>query len=178
MTRIAVQQLDEPAGHEPVLTISNGSPVAIDNLLGRFDITVVRLPPAATIPGTFWGAPEAGVVGKNVYVRGDTPLHSLLHEASHIICMTPGRRARLCRDAGGDGKEEEAVCYLQVLLAGSLPDVGIARMQRDMDAWGYSFRLGTTHRWFTEDAEDARQWLRRRQLIDSLDRPTFTLRSG
>jgi hypothetical protein len=47
-----------------------------------------------------------------------------------------------------------------------------------MDAWGYSFRLGTTQRWFAEDAEDARQWLRSRQLIDSLDRPTFTLRSG
>jgi hypothetical protein len=92
--------------------------------------------------------------------------------------MAPERRARLDRDAGGDDQEEEAVCYLQVLLAGCLRDVGIARMQRDMDAWGYSFRLGTTQRWFAEDAEDARQWLCSRQLIDSLDRPTFTLRSG
>jgi hypothetical protein len=178
MTRVAGQQFDELAGHGPVLTISSGFSGAMGNLIGRFGITVVRVPPAAPIPGTYWGAPEAGVVGKTVYVRGDTPLHSVLHEVAHIICMAPERRARLDRDAGGDDQEEEAVCYLQVLLAGCLQNVGIPRMQRDMDAWGYSFRLGTTRRWFAEDAEDARRWLRSRQLIDSLDRPTFTLRSG
>jgi hypothetical protein len=32
-------------------------------------------------------------------------------------------------------------------------------MLRDMDAWGYSFRLGTAAEWFELDAEDARNWL-------------------
>jgi len=36
----------------------------------------------------------------------------------------------------------------------------------DMDAWGYSFRLGSAARWFAEDAADALEWLQRRQLID------------
>ncbi len=29
-------------------------------------------------------------------------------------------------------------------------------MCRDMDEWGYSFRLGSAANWFAEDAEDAR----------------------
>jgi hypothetical protein len=29
----------------------------------------------------------------------------------------------------------------------------------DMDAWGYSFRLGSTRAWFEADAEDAREFL-------------------
>ena len=47
-------------------------------------------------------------------------MHSVLHESSHYICMSPERRAALDRDAGGDDLEEAAVCYLQVLLAGEL----------------------------------------------------------
>jgi hypothetical protein len=35
----------------------------------------------------------------------------------------------------------------------------------DMDAWGYSFRLGSAARWFQEDADDARQWLAARGLL-------------
>jgi hypothetical protein len=35
---------------------------------------------------------------------------------------------------------------------------------QDMDAWGYSFRLGSTAAWFEADAEDARDWLRERGL--------------
>ena len=66
----------------------------------------------------------------------------LLHEACHYICMAPERRAGFDRDAGGDDLEESAVCYLQVLLADELPGVGRERLCADMDAWGYSFRLG------------------------------------
>ena len=51
-------------------------------------------------------------------------MHSVLHEASHYICMSPARRAQLDRDAGGDELEEAAVCYLQILLADELPAVG------------------------------------------------------
>ena len=54
------------------------------------------------------------------------------------------------------------MCYLQVLLAGELADVGRERLMGDMDAWGYSFRLGSTRAWFEGDAADARHWLLRR----------------
>jgi hypothetical protein len=36
----------------------------------------------------------------------------------------------------------------------------------DMDEWGYTFRLGSSARWFREDAEDARRWLQSRGLLD------------
>jgi hypothetical protein len=90
--------------------------------------------------------------------------------------MTPERRAGLDRDAGGDDAEESAVCYLQIALADSLPGVGRERMCRDMDEWGYSFRLGSTAAWFARDAEDARQWLLDRGLIDASGSPTNACR--
>jgi len=102
---------------------------------------------------------------------------SVLHEASHYICMTPERRAGLDRDAGGDDLEEAAVCFLQVLLAGRLPGVGRERLFADMDAWGYSFRLGNTRDWFGRDAEDARAWLRRHGIIDATDELTRRART-
>jgi hypothetical protein len=37
-----------------------------------------------------------------------------------------------------------------------------------MDAWGYSFRLGSTHAWFEHDAADARAWLAARALLPEL----------
>lgn len=159
-----------------VLTVSEVNATTLDTLIGRFGIEVVRLPPGSRIRGSFWGEPEAGVAGQTVYVRNDTPLHSLLHETCHIVCMCPVRRADLNRDAGGDETEESAVCYLQILLAGFLADVGTARILRDMDAWGYSFRLGSARRWFAEDAIDARQWLQSHGLIDQHEQPTFALR--
>jgi hypothetical protein len=51
------------------------------------------------------------------------------------------------------------VCYLQILLADEFADVGRAQMCRDMDAWGYTFRLGSAQAWFEGDADDARRWL-------------------
>jgi hypothetical protein len=83
----------------------------------------------------------------------------VLHEASHFICMSDARRAQLDRDAGGDYDEENAVCYLQILLAEEFAQVGRAQMCRDMDDWGYTFRLGSAQAWFDADAEDARRWL-------------------
>jgi hypothetical protein len=47
----------------------------------------------------------------------------------------------------------------------------------DMDAWGYSFRLGSTRPWFERDAEDARKWLIDHQLLDTEDAPSFRLRA-
>lgn len=131
-----------------------------------------------SITGSYWGDSEAGIVGKHVYVREDTPVHSLLHEACHTICMDETRRSGLNRDAGGDDLEEAAVCFLQVLLADEIDGVGRDRLMQDMDTWGYSFRLGSTAAWVARDAEDARAWLQRHSLIDSQGSPTFAMRGS
>ena len=144
-------------------------------LLSHYGLALNVLDDGCPITGSYWGEPEAGVIGRELYVRRDTPIHSLLHEACHVICMTARRRARLVRDAGGDDLEESAVCYLQIVLADHLAGVGAERLMTDMDAWGYSFRLGSTARWFAEDADDARRWLEARELL-SASRPTWKLR--
>ena len=80
------------------------------------------------------------------------------------------------KSTGGDDLEEAAVCYLQILLADYLTGVGRARLMRDMDAWGYSFRLGSSARWFEEDAADAKAWLRSEGLIRPDGVPCWVLR--
>ena len=154
---------------------------AIDRLgleltLDRYGLELILVAPEQVIPGSYWGAREAGLIGTKIYARLDTPLHSVLHETAHFICMTPERRAGLDTDAGGDDAEEGAVCYLQILLAKELPNVGQERLCRDMDDWGYSFRLGSAAKWFAEDALDARAWLRGHGLIDEEDRATYACR--
>jgi hypothetical protein len=144
-------------------------------LLGKFGLELVLVAPGTAIPGSFWGEREAGLIGSKIYARLDTPLHSVLHEGAHFICMSPARRAGLHTDAGGDDAEESAVCFLQILLAKALQfDVG--RICGDMDAWGYSFRLGSAARWFAEDAEDARAWLVEEGLIDARGTVAYTPR--
>jgi len=138
---------------------------ALRALLGPPGLRLHSVPPDSDIPGSYWGSPEAGLIGDTLFWRTDTPLHSALHEAAHWVCMTPQRRATLERDAGGDEAEESAVCYLQILWADVLPGTSAARVMSDMDAWGYSFRLGSAARWFHEDAGDARQWLAARGLL-------------
>jgi hypothetical protein len=138
---------------------------ALRALLGPPGLRLHNVPPDSDIPGSYWGSPEAGLIGDTLFWRTDTPLHSALHEAAHWVCMTPQRRATLERDAGGDEAEESAVCYLQILWADVLPGTSAGRVMSDMDAWGYSFRLGSAARWFHEDAGDARQWLAARGLL-------------
>lgn len=144
-------------------------------LLDRYELELVLYDESAAIPGSYWGAPEAGLIGARVYARRDTPLHSALHEAAHAVCMDEARRARLHTDARGDFAEENAVCYLQIVLAREL-GLSAEEICADMDAWGYTFRLGSAHAWFTEDADDARVWLLDRGLITQDDRPTWRLR--
>jgi hypothetical protein len=152
-----------------VLTVRDTSVDSIRALLGRFGLELELVDEGAAIPGSYWGETEAGLVGETVYARLDTPLHSVLHETCHSICMDSTRRQSLDRDAGGDYDEENAVCYLQILLAHELPGLSCDRMTADMDTWGYTFRLGSAKAWFEQDAEDARQWLERRGLISRID---------
>lgn len=147
-----------------VLRCAELAPGVAAALLARLGLALVALDAAANIPASHWGAPEAGLVGTRVYVRPDTPVHSLLHEAAHAVCMDATRQSTLHTDAGGDDLEECAVCYLQVLLGAHLPGVSRQRLLADMDAWGYSFRLGTARAWFKTDADDARAWLVERGL--------------
>ena len=160
----------------PVLTVSDVGIDVLAALLHRYGLILEVVEPGTAITGSFWGDSEAGVVGSTVFVRTDTPVHSFLHESCHVICMDDARRRDLDRDAGGDDLEEAAVCYLQVLLGDQLDGVGRDRLMADMDAWGYSFRLGNTRDWFSRDAEDAKEFLSKHGLIDDQDEPTFRLR--
>ena len=135
-----------------VADVGWGAPAA---LLARFGLELVEVEPGEAIPGSFWGDAEAGIIGSRVYARSDTPLHSLLHEAGHLMVMPPERRAAVHTDAADTQRDEDAVCYLQLLLADELTGFGRERAFADMDAWGYSFRLGSARAWFGADAEDA-----------------------
>jgi hypothetical protein len=159
-----------------MLLINSIDRMALELLLDRYGLQLTLVAPEEVIPGSFWGEREAGLIGSKIYVRLDTPVHSLLHESAHYICMGAERRAGLDTDAGGDDAEENAVCYLQILMAATLPNVGRERMCRDMDEWGYTFRLGSAAAWLREDAEEARQWLLRGGLIDGDCRLTYALR--
>lgn len=159
-----------------MLLVNGIDRLALALLFDRYGLELTIVAPAADIPGSYWGDREAGLIGSKIFVRLDTPVHSVLHEGAHFICMSPERRAGLDRDAGGDHAEENAVCYLQILLAGELKRVGRERICRDMDEWGYTFRLGSAAAWFADDAEDARQWLLSRGIIDQERRVTYACR--
>jgi hypothetical protein len=168
-----------PAGRaEGVLRFAALQRGAVETLAHRFGMDLVVVADGAPIPGSFWGPPEAGLVARRLHVRGDTPAHSLLHELSHFVCMTPDRRVGLETDAGGDTDEECAVCYLELLLAETLPGFGLRRCLADMDAWGYSFREGSARAWFEGDGADALAWLVAHGIVDTERRPTGTLRAA
>lgn len=161
---------------EEVLTCNDIDTAALAGLLARFGLTLEQVEEDAPIPGSWFGEPEAGIIARRVIVRGDTPVHSALHESCHLICMDQVRRATLHTNAGGDYDEENAVNYMEITLAGYLPEVGGERIMQDMDHWGYTFRLGSARAWFEQDAEDARQWLCRHKLLDESGHPTWKLR--
>jgi hypothetical protein len=148
-----------------VLTLADIAIADMATLLASHGLRLQLVADDAPIPGSYWGDSEAGIIGDCVHARADTPVHSVLHEACHLIVLPPERRACVHTDATDSVAEEDAACYLQILLAERLPGVGSARLMRDMDEWGYSFRLGSTAAWFSQDAEDAREWLRVRALL-------------
>jgi len=156
---------DESALAHDVLRLAGIGFEAAATLLAQHGLELVRVDDNQPIPGSFWGEPEAGVIASRVYARADTPVHSLLHEACHLLVADPGRRASIHTDASDSLEEEDAACYLQIVLAGDLAGFGRERALADMDAWGYSFRLGSARAWFEQDAEDARLFLKGRRLL-------------
>ncbi len=160
-----------------VLCVSDCNIDSIQSLLKKYSLTLHKSKPHESIPGSYWGGSEAGLIDNIVYVREDTPIHSLLHETCHYVCMDQQRRKHLNTDAAGDYDEENAVCFLQILLSDEIPEMGRKRMFNDMDNWGYTFRLGSAQRWFEEDAEDARVWLKDNGLIETTGIVTYQLRN-
>jgi hypothetical protein len=161
-----------------VVLLAHLSRVDVATLLARYGLNLELVASGVKVPGSYWGEAEAGLRNDRLYARLDTPLHSILHEAAHFVCMTPERRADLDTDAGSDHAEENGVCYLQIVLADHVPRFGRERMLTDMDAWGYTFRLGSARAWFEDDATDAAEWLRRHELVDAAGMPTWRTRAG
>ena len=159
-----------------VVTLADLERCEVEALVASYGARLAEVGAGEAIPGSYWGDTEAGLIGNALYVRADTPAHSLLHELCHYVCMDAARRAALATDAGGDDDEEGAVCYLQVLLAERLCGFGADRCLADMDAWGYSFREGSARAWLGGDARFARDWLFMHALIDAERRPTLRLR--
>ncbi|GAB3743403.1 hypothetical protein [Lysobacter olei] len=149
-----------------MLTLADIGFEAPTALLARYGLALNRVPDGDAIPGSYWGECEAGIIGTQVYARGDTPVHSLLHEACHLIVLPPEKRAQVHTDATDSIEEEDAVCVLQALLGDELPGVGRERVLADMDGWGYTFRLGSASAYFHEDAHAAWAWLHERGLAD------------
>lgn len=142
--------------------------IAIDDviaLLARHGLAFCLVAEGEAIPGSYWGECEAGLIGTTVFARRDTPVHSLLHEAAHLIVLPPERREHVHTDATDSIEEEDAVCVLQALLGDELPGVGRDRVLADMDAWGYTFRLGSARAYFERDSSSAWRWLAERGLI-------------
>lgn len=139
-------------------------------VLARYGLALERVADGAPIPGSYWGEPEAGVIGATVLARSDTPVHSLLHEACHLIVLPPARRAAVHTDATDSVEEEDAACILQVLLGAEIRGVGRDRVLADMDAWGYRFRLGSARAYFDHDAAASWEWLARNGLVDAARR--------
>lgn len=154
-----------PSQERDVKRCSHLTSGSLEALFAPYGVHVRWVEAGVDIPGTFWGEPEAGIIGNTLWLRPDTPVHSALHEGGHLVCAGAERRPTIHTDAGGDFAEEDAVCYLQILLADRLPEMGRARMMEDMDTWGYTFRLGSARAWFEEDAEDALAGLVERGLV-------------
>jgi len=152
--------------------------LALEKLLHPYQLKVIIVDSDKDIPGSFWGETEAGLIDNKLYIQTNTPVHSALHEACHYICMDNSRRQQLDTNAGGDYDEENAVCYLQLLLSDYLQGYNRQQQFTDMDNWGYTFRLGNAKRWFTADAEDIKQWLMDQRLINDQQVPSWQLREN
>jgi len=153
-----------------VLTLADTGFDPPRQLLARYGLDLIKVPDGEPIPGSYWGESEAGLIGHTIHARADTPVHSLLHEAAHLIVLPAEKRAAVHTDATDSVAEEDAVCVLQALLGDALPGVGRERIWCDMDAWGYTFRLGSARAYFEHDADAAFALLVEKGIIDAARR--------
>src|SRR3546814_11917807 len=96
------------AGQGEVLRLRDIAFADAADLLARYDLHLEHVPDDAPITGRYWGESEAGLIGSNVHARSDTPVTSLLHEACHLIGMSPERRAAHHTDTTDMGQENDA----------------------------------------------------------------------
>ncbi len=157
-----------------VLLYQHAEQPSLKRLLAKYKLSI-NLVNDEKIPGSYWGDSEAGIINSQLYVRKDTPIHSIMHEACHYICMDKTRRIALNTNAQGDYDEENAVCYLQILLAEFITSYSSEKMCQDMDNWGYTFRLGSAKKWFESDAEDALNWLIKHNIVFKNKQVTWQL---
>lgn len=148
-----------------ILRVSDIGVAHLQTFFAEHGLQIELVERALEIPGSHWGEDEAGLIEHTLYARLDTPVHSVLHEGCHWLLMDESRRLALHTDAGGSMMEENAVCYLQIVLADAIAGMSQQRMMSDMDAWGYSFRLGSTKAWFEGDAEDALAYLGKQTIV-------------
>ncbi|MEL6302223.1 MAG: hypothetical protein AAFV47_09110 [Pseudomonadota bacterium] len=141
------------------VTTNAASCRALQSVFSLARLQICVHPADASLPGSYWGDSEAGITDRCIHVRADTPLHSLLHEACHVVCASVANRNGFVGDAKGDDDEESAVCFMQIQLAEALPGVGARRICQDMDAWGYSFREGSAFAFLHGDGAGAAAWL-------------------
>ncbi len=175
MNKAILQATHQVVSDEDVLRLANVDIASVAAILSNYGLVLTIITAGNDIPGSYWGDEEAGLIGNELLARADTPLHSVFHETCHYVCMDQTRREGLDTNAGGDYDEENAVCYLQILLADQFEQFGRQWMFRDMDRWGYTFRLGSAQAWFERDAEDALAWLQQRKLVNQ-QQPSWMLR--
>ena len=156
--------------------LNNISFGSLTTLLRKYQLSLTEVKREQDIPHSYWGAPEAGRLKTTMYVRADTPIHSVLHETAHYICMPPQRREAASTDAKGSLLEENASCYLQIILADYINGMNRHILMNDMDSWGYSFRLGSAARWFYADSDDAYEWLVAQNILTPSSIPSWQLR--
>jgi hypothetical protein len=156
-----------------MLTLADIAFDEIAVLLCRFELKLEQVADCAAIPGSYWGGREAGIIGSTVHARADTPVHSLLHEAAHLVVLPRDRREAVHTNATASVDEENAVLVLQALLADQISGVGRTRILADMDSWGYTFRLGSARAYIERDADEAWAWLAARGLVDGAHELVF-----
>ncbi len=156
---------------EPLLKTS------VQNILSHYGLSLQLVNIENEIPYSYWGTPEAGRKQNTLFAQTKTPLHSVLHEACHYVCMPAHHRTCKAIDAAGGVEEENATCYLQVLLAEHIDGYSSQLIMQDMDRWGYSFRLGSCSAWFDKDAEDVQAWLMQHKIINHNNQITWNLRN-
>lgn len=90
-----------------VLRFSDVDSHELTELIACYQIELCLTPKDLPAPGSFCGGEEAGLVGKPLYLRTDTPIHSVLHQVCHYICMDSKRRLSLNADAGSDDDAQQ-----------------------------------------------------------------------